>query len=78
MLFELQNRLGNKWREISSHFQDKSEVVVKNYFYSTLRRSVRALNQFIKNQRDKIYINRLRSFNENCICKIIAKEQGKG
>ena len=46
-LFELQKKLGNKWAEIASNMKGRTDNNVKNYFYSTLRKSLRKLNTFI-------------------------------
>ncbi len=46
-MFELQKKLGNKWAEIASNMKGRTDNNVKNYFYSTLRKSLRKLNTFI-------------------------------
>ena len=40
-------KLGNKWAEIASNMKGRTDNNVKNYFYSTLRKSLRKLNTFI-------------------------------
>ena len=44
-LFALQKKLGNKWSKISKEFPEKSENLLKNSFYSTIRRNIRRFNK---------------------------------
>ena len=44
-LFKLQKELGNKWSRISEEFPGRSENLLKNAFYSTIRRNIRKFNK---------------------------------
>jgi len=46
--------LGNKWAVIASHLKGRTDNNVKNYFYSTLRKSLRKLNSFISLNRTEL------------------------
>jgi hypothetical protein len=76
-LFEFQEKLGNKWTTIASKFPNKSDNAVKNFFYATLRKSVRLINNFITQHRHEEFYKNFKTFPENCIGKIIAQDQNK-
>ncbi|KAM3141535.1 hypothetical protein pb186bvf_006399 [Paramecium bursaria] len=42
-LFQLQNQLGNKWSDIAEQLPNRTDQIVKNYFYATVRRVLRRL-----------------------------------
>ncbi|KAM3141526.1 hypothetical protein pb186bvf_006390 [Paramecium bursaria] len=42
-LFMLQNKYGNKWKNIAAHLPNRTDNIVKNYFYATVRRVLRRL-----------------------------------
>jgi myb proto-oncogene protein len=46
-LFDLQKKIGNKWAAIALELPGRTDNNVKNYFYSTLRKSLRKVNTFI-------------------------------
>lgn len=43
IIFEAQRKMGNKWADIAKVLPGRTDNVVKNYFYSTLRRELRKL-----------------------------------
>ena len=45
-LFSLQRIYGNKWSVIAKHLPGRTDNSIKNHFYSTLRRNIRAYNRF--------------------------------
>lgn len=56
---------------------NKSDSAVKNFFYGTLRKSIRLVNNFITEHRNESFYKNFKTFSENCIGKIIAQEQNK-
>lgn len=45
--------IGNKWAVIAKKMEDKDEKSLKNKFYSTLRKGLRKINQYITNIKKK-------------------------
>lgn len=43
IVFEAQRRIGNKWADIAKLIPGRTDNIVKNFFYSTLRRELRKL-----------------------------------
>ena len=47
IMFEANQRYGNKWTEIAKLFQGRTDNDIKNHFYSMLRRSLRRVNKIL-------------------------------
>lgn len=45
--------IGNKWSKIASCLKGRTDNCVKNHFYSTLRRGMRIVNNYIHEFRKK-------------------------
>lgn len=41
LIFESHRKLGNRWADIAKELPGRTDNIVKNYFYSTLRRELR-------------------------------------
>jgi len=50
MIFQAQREHGNKWAEIAKILPGRPDNVVKNHFYSTLRRQLRKVLRVIKGE----------------------------
>ena len=66
--------MGNKWTEIAHYFPDKyllfylrSHNCIKNHFYAEIRKAIRRINFFIRNQFD----SKEKSVNMSNVSKMI-------
>lgn len=46
-MLELQGQLGNKWAIIRNFFEKRTDVFLKNQFYSIFRKALRKINDHI-------------------------------
>ncbi len=64
LIFEGHRKFGNKWAEIAKLLNGRTDNVVKNFFYSTLRRQLRRVSRKMSGRRrhvpDEITLQYLR------------------
>jgi hypothetical protein len=46
-MLKLQGELGNKWSMIKNSFQNRSDVFLKNKFYSIFLKALRKINNYM-------------------------------
>ncbi|CAD8113330.1 unnamed protein product [Paramecium sonneborni] len=51
-LFELQIKYGNKWRIIAKEFPNRTDGLIKNYFYSLVRKVLRRLSKTVNRNKN--------------------------
>jgi len=52
-LFQMQSEFGNKWAKIATFLPGRTDNAVKNFFYSSVRRVLTKINQYLVNQRKR-------------------------
>jgi len=53
LIFQGHQKHGNRWADIAKMLNGRTDNVVKNFFYSTLRRQLRKISKKIKGRRRK-------------------------
>lgn len=61
--------MGNKWSKIAQQLSGRTDNNVKNYFYSSLRRAVRKINDYISQHKKK---TNMKPFQLTLLTKILA------
>ncbi|CAK57432.1 unnamed protein product (macronuclear) [Paramecium tetraurelia] len=51
-LFELQSKYGNRWRSISKELPQRTDGLIKNYFYSLVRKVLRRLSKTVNGDKN--------------------------
>ena len=67
-LFDLQNKLGNKWANIAKEFPGRTDNNLKNFFYSSLRRAIRQINFYVAHYKKK---SNIKPFKQTILTKIL-------
>jgi hypothetical protein len=73
ILFKYHGLLGNKWAKIATFLKGRTDNCVKNHFYSTLRRGMRIINNFIHLHRRK---DAIKEFKPDVLTKILIVADG--
>ena len=68
-VFRLQDELGNKWTQIAKELTGRTDNNVKNFFYSSLRRALRRVNQYVAEFKKK---SNIKPFKPTLITKILS------
>ena len=66
--------MGNKWAQIAKKLPGRTDNNVKNFFYSSLRRAIRKVNQFIAQYKKK---SNIKPFKPNLLTKILSISDDK-
>lgn len=61
--------MGNKWSKIALQLSGRTDNNVKNYFYSSLRRALRKINDYVAEYKRKI---NMKPFQMTLLTKILA------
>ena len=61
--------MGNKWSKIAQELTGRTDNNVKNYFYSSLRRALRKVNEYISIYKKK---SNMKQFQLTLLTKILA------
>ena len=59
-LFKLHLEIGNKWKNISSHFEGRTDNTIKNNFFSLIRKSLRTACKVLGNIGNTEMINKIK------------------
>ncbi|CAD8202759.1 unnamed protein product [Paramecium octaurelia] len=51
-LFELQSKYGNRWRSISKELPQRTDGLIKNYFYSLVRKVLRRISKAVNGDKN--------------------------
>lgn len=61
--------MGNKWSKIAQELRGRTDNNIKNYFYSSLRRAIRKLNDYVAMYKKK---SNIKPFQLTLLNKILA------
>lgn len=67
-LFKLQDQHGNKWASIAREMPGRTDNNIKNFFYSSLRRAIRQINQYVAMYKKK---SNIKPFKQTILTKIL-------
>ncbi len=69
--------MGNKWAKIANHIPGRSDNNIKNYFYSTLRKAIRRVNNYVAFHKRSVAYKNLKAFQSNTLNKILTVAQNR-
>ena len=72
LIFSVHNKIGNKWTEIAEYFQGRTDHLIKNQFFSLIRRSLRTAKRFLKEDHQDLSINDLKP---KVLCDFIRRKK---
>ena len=71
LIFTVHNKIGNKWTEIADYFEGRTDHLIKNQFFSLIRRSLRTAKRFLKEDHQDICVN---DFKPKVLCDFIRRK----
>ncbi len=77
LLFELQELHGNRWAKIAREMAGRSDNNIKNYFYSTLRKALRRVNNHVAFNKQVQLFKNMKAFQSGTLNKILAVAENK-
>lgn len=77
LLFSLQREEGNKWARIARQLPGRSDNNIKNYFYSTLRKALRRVNNYVTMHKQMPAYKNLKAFQATSLNKVLAVAENK-
>lgn len=72
----MQNKIGNKWAQISAFLPGRTDNAVKNYFYSSVRRVLTKINLYLSKQKSRREFKIIRLFEADYLSKLMAVVDG--
>lgn len=60
LVFELHARNGNKWTTIALQLPGRTDNAIKNFFYSTIRRSLRRMSKLVGEKNSTVFVRDLK------------------
>lgn len=76
-VYALQGEVGNHWARIARALPGRSDNSIKNYFYSTLRKALRVVNNFVTSAKHQPEFKNVKPFQPATLSKVLAVAENK-